>query len=365
MNRSESASFSIKPYFPGRNAIVFTLDRGYLKQLAVMLRSIVDFSSSENLYDLIVIESGFSEDDRCALKDMCSQNMHIRFIDISPYINEQFPQIKLQTRSYWSEAMWYKCFIPFIMDQYQKVCYLDVDAIVQYDINNIFSLKVSNAPLVGVRDVISYMIDQPAKSNDRRFFANLGILQPHNYFNAGMLLFNISAFDIEQYRIDFLRIIASGVEFKCPEQDVLNSIFNECIELLPFKYNYQIYPNQDDDFKKNFELIEGGAINQAGLSPLFIHYFGAIKPWHQPDSNTEFFSLFWSYAKRTPFYEQLVNESRRNAEQLGYMARHKKSMRFAYCKAKLLSMLTFGETKAKYEAERRKIKNQLIKIKNL
>lgn len=365
MNQIKNTSLSIVPQFPEiGNAVVFTLDRGYLKQLAVMLQSIIEYSKQNVQYDLVVLEKGFTEQDRILLERMCPSNIRIRFFDISGYINTEFPSIRLYSKAYWSEAMWYKCFIPFLMKHYRRVCYLDVDAVVQYDINEIFHLEEANGPLMAVRDVLSYQIDLPEKANDKRFQHSIGIKHHSRYFNAGMLLFNINAVDKESYRQKLINLTSTDIELRCPEQDVLNSIFNEEITLLPFQYNYQIQLTYNKTFEKKFAELEGNAFDVVRKTPRFIHFFGAIKPWHILDRDVEYFSLFWWYAEKTPFYLELLEENQKNSEQLEFLSSHKKGVRFSYWKAKLFAMLASGMKKNHYQKEQQSLKNQLIKIKN-
>ena len=40
--------------------------------------------------------------------------------------------------------------------------------------------------------------------------------------------------------------------------------------------------------------------------PKIIHYAGFIKPWTDPDC--DFASIYWRYARETPFYERLLKK---------------------------------------------------------
>ena len=170
-------------------------------------------------------------------------------------------------------------------------------------------------------------------------------------------------FDTKQYRQDFLEAYTSNMILKCPEQDVLNSLFNKTVNLLPFQYNYQVQISYDNQFVQSFNAIENSDFENIRKSPKFVHFFGAIKPWHLPDAEIEYYDLFWKYAEKTPFYQELKEEAAKNVEQLAVMQNSKKSIRFSYIKEKILAGLASGEAKERHERERQKLKNQMVKIK--
>lgn len=45
---------------------------------------------------------------------------------------------------------------------------------------------------------------------------------------------------------------------------------------------------------------------EARKHPKIIHYAGSEKPWNHPEM--DFGSVFWQYARRTPYYETLLRD---------------------------------------------------------
>ncbi len=359
----DNQAFVIKPYFKNKaNAIVFVLDRGYLKQFAVMLQSIIEHAILESQYDLIVFENTFTEQDRIVLKAMCPNHVSIRFFDITNFIKQNFPEIRIYGKSWWTEVVWYKCFIPFLLKGYKKACCLDVDAIVQYDINELFNVDLLHRPLGAVRDVMSFSIENEEKAKDKQYQQEIGLKQCTDYFNGGMLLFDLEMLDVDQYRYDFLKKCKTNISFKCLEQDVLNSIFNQNVRILPFKYNFQVQLSVDQKFKQYFNILEKYPFESIQKSPKFIHFFSAIKPWHLPQAKIKYYDLFWKYAEKTPFYEELKQEANKNAKWLDNLKDQKISIRFSYWIGRFFSGL-LGKNGASYEKKCIKLKDQLIKIK--
>ena len=52
--------------------------------------------------------------------------------------------------------------------------------------------------------------------------------------------------------------------------------------------------------------IRDSAYTASRKDPKIIHYAGFEKPWVKPDC--DFAPVYWSYARQTPFYEQLIGK---------------------------------------------------------
>ena len=355
---------SISPANKDRKGIVFTLDRGYLKQLSVMLASIIEHADNKKTYDLIVYENTFSEKDRRQLKAQCPLNISLRFFDVTHRLKTDLKGITLYTRSWWTNAIWYKCLIPFVMRQYRQTLYLDVDAIVQTDIANLFDDQ-QNTPLAAVRDVLAYTIHRPENQKTAQYLKNIGIEHPENYFNAGVLRYNHALIDIDQYQQNLISAYTQKGPFNCPEQDLLNILYQTNVTLMPFENNYQIQINPSQTFKQNYQKLEHKPLEQSSRSAKILHYFGAIKPWHLKTPVIEHFDTYWQYIKTSPYKHTFEQEAQQSQNQLVTQQKHPYRLRFNYIKAKLLSKLSQNEKKDYWEQQRQYYKNQLIKTKSL
>ena len=358
---------SISPTSKDRAGIVFTLDRGYLKQLSVMLASIIEHANEKKTYDLIVYENTFTEKDRRQLKAQCPQNISLRFFDVTHRLKTDLKGITLYTRSWWTNAIWYKCLIPFVMRQYRQTLYLDVDAIVQTDIANLFDDQ-QNTPLAAVRDVLAYTIHAPENQKTAQYLKNIGIEHPENYFNAGVLRYNHALIDIDQYQQNLISTYTQKGPFNCPEQDLLNILYQTNVTLMPFENNYQIQINPSQTFKQNYQKLEHKPLEQSSHNAKILHYFGAIKPWHLKTPVIEHLDTYWQYIKTSPYKHDFEQEAQQSQNQLVAQQKHPYRLRLNYIKAKLLSKLSQNEKKDYWEQQRQYYKNQLIKtkaIKNL
>ena len=108
------------------------------------------------------------------------------------------------------------------------------------------------------------------------------------YFNSGLLLINTEEYiksGVEQRFIDLMLRHKFEV---APDQDYLNVVCKGRVKHLDVGWNKTPIPGKK--FKdKDVKLI---------------HYKLNFKPWHY--DNVRYQDAFWKYAKKTPFYDELL-----------------------------------------------------------
>ncbi|HEG8108174.1 TPA: hypothetical protein SFZ39_001675, partial [Campylobacter jejuni] len=126
------------------------------------------------------------------------------------------------------------------------------------------------------------MIFSQVKQADHRI-TKLKMKQPENYFQAGVMVYNIQ----KCLKMDFTQKCLNKLqELKDPplvDQDVLNAVFEGDIHYISLKWNclwnvsYRI-PNfkilYSKDFLKDYQ--------EAERDPYIIHYCDYFKPWNSP-----------------------------------------------------------------------------------
>ena len=145
-----------------------------------------------------------------------------------------------------------------------------------------------------------------------------------------------------------------------PDQDVLNIVCNKNIKYLDFTYNvtWNIL-----NYYKNIENYVSETIlhqiNSAKENPKIIHYCGALKPWKQPW--LPYSEYFWSYARKTPFYEELIYKNIKPAINRSVIknAVQRHQIYAQYLRYKVLRLITFGKTKEHYIEKSNKLKKQV------
>ena len=304
--KNKSKKIVIEPLNNHSLPIVFAFNNEYSKYFSVTLTSIIENSSSDNIYDIVVLHTDIEEKNRIRLQKIVPSNFSLRFFNITEYYLDYFKDYNINSiLNYWSKEIFYRIFIPLVMPRYKKVLYLDSDVIINQNIDDIFDIDFENKHILAVRDTISPVLNLDKNNERKKHIVNvLKLSTPKAYFNSGLILFNIPQIDITEY-IKRLKNILTIKEFLFPDQDMLNKIFENNVKLISQSYNFcygvliwdKGYKNEiSGGFKKDFL--------QALNNPKIIHYTSPKKPWDSVDE--EMFNIFWQYARKTPYYEELM-----------------------------------------------------------
>ena len=304
INDTQTNSFKLLPAFKQNNIpIVFASDNNYLLYFAVVLKSILENSDKNCNYDFVVLHSDFLDRNKIAKINNSLQeykNYSLRFFNM----NELVADIKFYTHGHFTKETYYRFFIPKLFKNYEKLIYMDIDMIVLQDISKLYETDLENYCLGVCNDiVITTFLNQRREPFYSYFKENMK--NPYDYFNAGLLLFNIQKcleMDFEKQCLDKLEEIKKPLTV---DQDILNFCFEGKVKFLDLKWNVEwnipiVFRNYSNfislDFIKNYK--------QAYENPSIIHYCDYFKSWnftHLPKAE-----LWWHYAKQTPFYEEIL-----------------------------------------------------------
>lgn len=301
----------IVPAFETHNIpIVFATDKNYIPFVSVAIQSILFNSSEKNNYDIIVLCSGVGKDDITILKNMMrgKRNVSIREYNISSEIKKYH----LKSCSYYTEAIYYRLFMPFIMKAYDKMIYLDCDLIVEDDIAKLFKKNIDNNYAGAVRDIgmILYKYNPAISCLPDNYFEDiLQGVDPEQYFNSGVLLMNLSKLR-KDFTLDNLIAAANDKRFLYPDQDGLNVLCKNNIRLFNLCFNTYPY-NSGARTEKNLSMyLPKDLYNEyvnARKKPFIIHYNMLEKPWLHPCYLDEPLMIrFWKYAEKSPFFERIL-----------------------------------------------------------
>ena len=113
-----------------------------------------------------------------------------------------------------------------------KIIYLDSDIIVNLDINELWQQDLQDYSLAAVPEI-------EATSNHMlkdKFLLNAGKVRVEDYFNAGVILFNLDKFGENFFR-DGAQFLSNNPQCKSLDQDILNAFFAKNYLKLPQKFN--------------------------------------------------------------------------------------------------------------------------------
>lgn len=318
--------------------IVFATDKGFIPYMYVALTSLIENSSLENNYDIVILYTDVDEYNLNRIAKLSKSNISIRFFDMSTIMNN-YVNTWYTCKAY-TEAVYYRFIIPQLFANYNKILYLDGDIIVNCDIAELYDVDLEdNWVAASIEPSVSHV-----KSPAYKYIPSVLKLKNEEYFNSGIMIFDVeklSKMDFFGMCVEKLKEIKTP---KFPDQDVLNIVCLGHVKRLDISYNlmWNIINYYDNIWKymtkESYEEFQNALKN-----PKILHYCGGYKPWKKP--SLPYSEYFWIYARKTSFYEQLLY-SNLQVDIKNVIYRRK-----TYCKYliyKLLSKVTFGKLKNKY-----------------
>lgn len=114
--------------------IVCTPDHNFAMPTGVMLESLLENNSDENIHVFILKDDIFTREDESDIKTIINKfsKSTVSFFDAGHFLSN-YPQIG-KVSSYISKATYYRLFIPEILKTEDKCLYLDGDLIVRHSI---------------------------------------------------------------------------------------------------------------------------------------------------------------------------------------------------------------------------------------
>lgn len=363
----------IQPIFGERSIpIVFCSDNNYLPYTAVAIQSIIANSDSSSNLDIVIIAENISTMNQAIIKRMQSTNISIRLYTAPTIWKDLF-----YVHGHFSKATYFRLFIGEIFRYYSKVIYLDSDIIVHGNISNLYSIDIGRY-YVGAANAIGPQCYYHHNNSIRSLRMNmhdywdkiLKIKDCNQYFNAGVMIFNIGEFNRSCIVSDICRAIK---EIKDPvgvDQDILNHVLQGKVKIIS-----NIFNHIDTSHVKDISLILPRNTYEDYLKGIhgFViwHYADVKKPWKHLDCKQS--DLWWHYARISPFYEiilfknfmeipsghaRLSNGKLVQYEQI--VETDLKRLCYKYLIYKVLTKISFGSLKKRAQLKLRKYQQRLI-----
>jgi len=277
--------------------IFFAVDDGYIPFLAVTLQSIVEKSKEEYYYVVKILYTNISEENKEKINKYKRENIEIEFVNLNYYIEKV--KDKLYTRDYFSMTTYFRLFISNLYPQYNKAIYLDSDIVLLTDVAELYMQDIGDNLVGAVADDIIQQNEVFQEYVEKV----VGVASYKTYFNAGMLIMNLDELRKTDFQGKFLYLLETVKYSVVQDQDYLNRICKGRVKLLDKSWN--VMPNATKD------------INEADIK--LIHYNYQYKPWHY--DNIPYAKYFWDLAKKTEFYNKLVEVKENFTDEMKYQDR--------------------------------------------
>ena len=267
--------------------VFFAADERYLPYLSVAILSLSENSREEYQYDIRILSSGISAEGIGKLRGIVKPNIKITLCDIERRIAHLKESLSYRLRDYYSESIYYRLFIPSMFPELRRAVYLDSDIVLLDDIAKLYFSDTEDSLLGVVSDESVQVVPVFCEYVKRQ----IGVTHEREYFNSGVLIMNLDLIRQEKIEEKFLHLLTKyNFDTVAPDQDYLNFLCRGRLHFFPEGWNKHAIPGRD--------------ISSSELH--LVHYNMFNKPWHYYDVPMD--EYFWSYAKKTPFYEQLLAE---------------------------------------------------------
>src|SRR5690606_16205221 len=153
--------------------VVFATDDNYVQYLSIAIQSILENSRSN--ISIYILHLGLKEENVRFLEQQIESfdNINIYFINCS--LEVSILDLDPGGVKHLNSLAWLRLLIPYLLSQYHKVIYFDVDILVLKDIEGLFQIDIGNNLIAAARDTFIVSWDNQDCVKDQ-------LSKPKNYF---------------------------------------------------------------------------------------------------------------------------------------------------------------------------------------
>lgn len=224
---------------------------------------------------ICILNNGISQQNIEVLSGVCQQyGAHLQLIstaDISCSLKEQGYQFNFNISSF------LRIFIADLLKSEDKALFIDSDTFVLHGIKQLYDLDLTSYPC-------EMALNQPIYTE---LLEESKLDISDNYYNAGVILFNLKWWRDNQVKDAILEFFCKGGgHFSLDDQSVINGVLAKSTYRLPMKYNLMI-TSMYWSHKRLYGQSETVAYTpqeyrEAQKHPVIIHFNGpGIRPWER------------------------------------------------------------------------------------
>lgn len=345
--------------------IGYAVSNQYTAMLSVSILSLLENSNPDDEFNIYILNSDITDENKRKINELKNiKNFNIEYITVE---NKDFEDIATGI----SIVSNYRVKIASLKPELDKILFLDSDLLIVASLQDLYNTNLKDnyfGAVVdpGIKLQYEYTIRDNEKFPDRRF-------------NTGVMLINLDKWrkdNIENKLLEGMKWYSTKYKV-WSEQNVLNMVCKNHILELPLQYNVCPILQQQELYQ------EEGMWEKACNNPQIIHICGKPKYWEIEGLQWE--DIFWSYARKTPYYEYFLHnltnntiknnnnhikkelsalarnfeiQNNENAKQIENLKLHfNKSLNYAlnyrenairYWRYRLLCNITFGKKKKHY-----------------
>lgn len=269
--------------------VVLALDTNNLRQGYALLHSILEQARPEAgvFYQFFILYEKLHP----KLVEFGETLFNTRYSSLR-FVKLKEEALKLPVEEESLRPLYYKLYIPLLFADYEHVLYLDSAMIARADISRIFEQVPDSVPLAATRDSLHRIArakeqHSPAsfgKMTQDDYDRNLLKLQnPDDYFQDGVLIFNIKQIDKAHYQ-HFAGLLETPLWHHA--QDILNLLFQGQVGFLEERWNFPLVPSAFRPCPQNSLFLPEPwrkALEKAENCPGLLHYHGMPDLLNDPE----------------------------------------------------------------------------------
>lgn len=288
---------SVKPAFSENNIpVCFACDNDFAKYTSVAVQSVIENTSETYNYDILILNENFDQNTINKFESLTNGNCSVRCINIADFISDIEDKINDVTKR--KKIVYYRFFVPKIFENFDKIVYLDSDLVVEEDIAKLFETDLEDKCIGAVNDIFMRILLKRSENWVKYLKLMLKMDVPENYFQSGVMLFNIPKMLKENITERLLESLNEIGEPMIVDQDIYNSVCQNSVKFLEPCWNYDRnielliddYDYSNEDINRLVELYQ-----ETKKQPKIIHFAGSMKPWQYPTIN---FADRWQYYEK-------------------------------------------------------------------
>ena len=261
---------------------MFCANDSYAQHMAACIISLLENSSLD--FHHILVAGRFNSPETGKKLESLVEGNEKAAIEI---VNFEPPEeIELPTRIHYTKDIYTRLWVSdFFPESVDRVLYLDSDMIIVGDIAELWQTEISGKMIAAV--------DIPSSTRNQ----TLGIDNTYNYFNSGVLLFDLDMWRRQQAFAKITSYIQSNSDKLIdPDQDALNACFFDQRYALDLRWNViapftWINNELDYSYEQCVEIVQSAKI---------VHFNGQSKPWHFLNTHPRK-QDYWKYLKMSPW----------------------------------------------------------------
>lgn len=272
--------------------ICFVVNKNYIGQLKVAIKSL--FETNKEKINIYLLENDLTETDQADLtRYVNSFGSNISYVKMSDEYFTGLPKMGYDN----SYTAYFKIMIPYVLNNLDKVLYLDCDLLVRKNLSELYSRDTNN--------FISAALDIKMNKNKKDHIKTICGLDT-KYFNSGVILFDFKYSNDIVSKDEMMDYILSNKDvIKYHDQDILNHFYYNLFDEIDEVYNsHTIYYSVKELFS-NKRLKKAYIVHYANWKPWNSNYIGKAYRMYLSEYNSIKKSENLNYLKRRNIFSML------------------------------------------------------------